>query len=79
MSDPRLAKLQKGLTRLDDEWLRLTEHSAFVCEAYTRLLADHPNIDSEVIQGAESQARQLTRQWRSFGHKLNTMRQSLKE
>jgi len=79
MKNNLLPYIQRNLTSLDDEWLRLSEESAFAGEAICRLLADHPNLATEVIQGAERQIMQLRRQHRQYGQQLTDLQHQLKQ
>jgi len=65
----------RAIAELDDQWLNHTEHSAFIGEAYARLLADHPNLPTEVIQGGEQAIRQLRQQSQEIGEQLIELRQ----
>ena len=79
MSNNLLPYIQRCLTSLDDEWLRISEESAFAGEGICRLLADHPNVATEVIQGAERQIMQLRKQHRQYGQQLVALRHQIKQ
>ncbi len=79
MSNNLLPYIQRSLTSLDDEWLRLSEETAFAGEAICRLLADHPNVAAEVIQGAERLIMELRKQHHQYGQQLVALRRQIKQ
>lgn len=77
-TDSPITPLQ-AMAELDDQWVTFAERNAFVGEAYARLLADHPNVAAEVIQGAERQIMQLRKQHRQYGQQLVALRHQIKQ
>jgi hypothetical protein len=67
------------IAELDDQWVIFSDQSAFIGEAYARLLADHPNLPKEVIQGGEYTIRQLRQQSQHIGTQLIQARQLLQD
>ncbi len=67
----------RAMAELDDQWLLFAERSAFIGEAYARLLADHPNIPREIIEGGEKEIRQLRKQSQEIGKQLVNARELL--
>jgi len=70
MENGEHTSMLRAVAELDDQWLQNTERSAFVGEAYTRLLTDHPHLPAEVIQGGEHEIRQLRLQCQQIGKQI---------
>jgi len=78
MTQSTLNPLQ-AIAELDDQWVIFSDQSAFIGEAYARLLADHPNLPKEVIQGGEYAIRQLRQQSQYIGKQLTHARQLVQD
>ena len=72
-------RLLQVSAELDDQWLLYSEHSAFVGEAYARLLSDHPSIPKAVIQGADYEVRLLRQKSQLITEKLDLLRKLIRE
>jgi poly(3-hydroxyalkanoate) synthetase len=79
MKTQQLDTLVKAVTLLDDQWLIFAERSAFMGEAYARLLSGHPHLPKEVTHGGEHMVRQLRQEAQQIGKQLSNTHQRIKE
>jgi len=70
MENGEHTSMLRAVAELDDQWLQHAERSAFIGEAYSRLLTDHPHLPAEVIQGGEHEIRQLRLQCQQIGKQI---------
>jgi hypothetical protein len=65
----------KDLVHLADQWTVLREQYAFLGEALLRLIADHPDLPSDVIQGAMQNVEETRRNAFAFNQALSMLRE----
>lgn len=63
------------LVHLADQWTVLRERYAFQAEALLRLVADHPDLAPDVIQGATQNVLDTGRMASTFSEALNAVRE----
>jgi hypothetical protein len=62
------------LTHLVDQWTVLREHYAFATEALLRLVADHPDLTPDVVQGAIQNILEINGRVLAFNQALSDLR-----
>lgn len=75
MDHSRPTPLPTALALLADQWTVLREQYAFLLEVLLRLVADHPDLAPDVIQGAIQQAQETKRATSAFDQALGTLRE----
>jgi len=63
------------LVHLADQWTVLRERYAFQAEALLRLVADHPDLAPDVIQGATQNVLDTRRMASMFSKALGALRE----
>lgn len=61
------------LVHLADQWTVLRERYAFQAEALLRLVADHPDLAPDVIQGATQNVQDTGRMASTLSESLNAL------
>lgn len=64
-----------ALTPLADQWTVLRERYAFLSEVLLRLIADHPDLAPDVIQGAIQNVQDTQHKTSAFNEALHTLRE----
>lgn len=64
-----------ALTELADQWTVLRERYAFLTEALLRLIRDHSDLASDVIQGAIQNAEDAQYKAAAFNDALHALRE----
>jgi hypothetical protein len=64
-----------ALAELADQWTVLREHYAFLAEALLRLMADHPDLAPDVIQGAIQNRQDTMSKVAAFTQALRALRE----
>ncbi len=60
--------------RLDDQLTIFHEHCSFLCDAFSRLIEDHPHLSQASINGCHHQTRWLMQQTHELLQLLTALR-----
>ena len=71
--------VSKLLLRLDDQLTIFNENCSFLCDAFSRLIEDHPHLSQASINGCHHHTRWLKQQTHELLQLLTAIRASTKK